>query len=81
MISRNLTRRLEDLKSRFQQVWEKREFNILFVNNDLEVIQPRTTPGNDARIASAGLPILTNNARASEQNCELRELLAIRPRT
>jgi hypothetical protein len=38
MISRSLTRRLEDLESRFQQVWEKREFNIVFVNNDFEVV-------------------------------------------
>ena len=35
MISRSLTRRLEHLESRCQQVWEKREFNIVFVNNDL----------------------------------------------
>jgi hypothetical protein len=38
MISRSLTRWLEDLESRFQQVWEKSEFNIVFVSNDLEVV-------------------------------------------
>ena len=38
MINRNLTRRLEDLESRFQPVFEPRPINIQFVNNDFEVI-------------------------------------------
>jgi hypothetical protein len=38
MISRNLTRWLEYLESRCEQIWEKKEFNIVFVNNDLEVV-------------------------------------------
>ena len=37
-LSRNLTRRLEDLESRFQLVFEPRPINIQFVNNDFEVI-------------------------------------------
>jgi hypothetical protein len=38
MINRNLTRRLEHLESRFQQVFEPRAINIQFVNYDFEVV-------------------------------------------
>ena len=38
LISRNLTRRLEYLESRSEQVFEKRIINIQFVNNDFEVV-------------------------------------------
>ena len=39
MISRSLTRRLEDLESRYQQVWEPRVLNLQFVNPDREVVR------------------------------------------
>jgi hypothetical protein len=53
MISRNLTRRLEYLESRFEPVWEPRVLNIQFVNTDLEVVREMpitlyTLAANDA---------------------------------
>ena len=53
MISRNLTRRLEYLESRFEPVWEPRVLNLQFVNTDLEVVREMpmtlyTLAANDA---------------------------------
>jgi hypothetical protein len=39
MISRNLTRILEYLESRFEPAWETRVMNIQFVNNNFEVVR------------------------------------------
>ena len=52
-ISRNLTRRLEDLESRIEPVWEPRVLNIQFVNTDFEVVRQMpitlyTLAANDA---------------------------------